>query len=270
MLGRVVKSTAAAADVVRPHRPGAVVLCYHRVGGRSGAREIDLPTALFERQIAEIADRAISLTDVLPALTGDAPIADEPVRRDVVVTFDDGTEDFVEHVLPILERYHVPAVLYVATAHIDDGRPFPAGGRPLSWSALRDASSTGLVEIGSHTHTHVLFDRCETCVVEYELDHSMALIAKHVGYRPAHFAYPKALAPRGDAAMAVARRFMSAALAGTRPNPYGRTDRMRLARSPIQRSDGMHWFRAKADGGMALEDGLRRLANRFRYAGASS
>ena len=68
----------------------------------------------------------------------------------------------------------------------------------------------------------------------------------------------------------MARRFRSAAVAGTRPNRYGATDPMRVSRSPIQRSDGMRWFRRKVQGGMALEDDLRRVANRLRYAGASS
>lgn len=41
-----------------------------------------------------------------------------------------------------------------------------------------------------------------------------------------------------------------------------------VSRSPIQVADGMRWFRHKAAGGMAAEDGLRRIANRGRYAGA--
>jgi hypothetical protein len=66
----------------------------------------------------------------------------------------------------------------------------------------------------------------------------------------------------------VRARFRSAALAGTRPNRYGATDPYRLSRSPIQLSDGMRWFEAKLDGGMALEDRLRQVINRGRYAGA--
>jgi len=42
----------------------------------------------------------------------------------------------------------------------------------------------------------------------------------------------------------------------------------RLGRSPVQVADGMGWFRRKARGGMALEDDVRRVANRRRYAGA--
>ena len=61
----------------------------------------------------------------------------------------------------------------------------------------------------------------------------------------------------------------AAALAGTRVNRYG-ADRYRLARSPVQHSDGMRWFRHKVAGGLGFEDTLRRLLNRGRYAGATT
>jgi hypothetical protein len=74
--------------------------------------------------------------------------------------------------------------------------------------------------------------------------------------------------PAADAA--VRARFDSAAVAGTQVNAYGNTDPYRLARSPIQVSDGMRWFRRKATGGMRFEDDVRRLVNRKRYAGATT
>ena len=72
------------------------------------------------------------------------------------------------------------------------------------------------------------------------------------------------------AEVAVRRRYRTAALADMGVNRYGATDRYRLARSPIQRGDGMRWFRHKATGGLALEDTLRRLVNRGRYAGPAT
>jgi hypothetical protein len=32
----------------------------------------------------------------------------------------------------------------------------------------------------------------------------------------------------------------------------------------------MRWFQRKLDGGMAAEEGLRRLINRWRFAGATT
>jgi peptidoglycan/xylan/chitin deacetylase (PgdA/CDA1 family) len=270
VLGRAVKSAAVAADRVRPAARGVVVLCYHRVGARSGLA-VDLPTALFDEQMAMLAKsgRVTTLDAALDTLGADHDAAG-PAVDPVVVTFDDGTADFADTALPVLARHGVPALLYVATDFIETGRPFPNDGQPLSWAALADAMSTGLVTVGSHTHTHALLDRLTDRAVHDELDRSITCISEQLGVAPAHFAYPKAVAPSPIADRAVRARFRSAALAGTRPNRYGRTDPHRLARSPIQTADGMRWFTQKLSGGMALEDALRRVANRARYAGATT
>jgi peptidoglycan/xylan/chitin deacetylase (PgdA/CDA1 family) len=261
----LVKRAAVGADRVRPARPGVVVLLYHRVGARS-AVEVDLPRDLFAEQMSAIVDRAVSLDSAVAALAGPPPGGADPVA----VTFDDGTADFVDEALPVLVEHGVPALLYIATAFIEEGRSFPDAGTPASWSGLADAVATGLVTIGSHTHTHALLDRAAPREVEQELDRSRKLIEDRLGVTADHFAYPKAVAGSPDADAAVRARFRSAALAGTRPNVYGATDPYRLARSPIQVSDGMRWFEAKLNGGMGLEDRLRQVLNRGRYAGAVS
>ncbi len=167
---------------------------------------------------------------------------------------------------PILAEHGLPALLYVATDFVDRGRPFPDDGPPLSWSELADLADAGW-QIGSHTHSHALLDRLPPDQVEAELDRSRDLIAEHLGRPADHFAYPKAVLGHAAAQRAVRARFRSAAVAGTRPNPYGDTDPWRLARTPVQLSDGMRWFEAKVAGGMGFEDGLRSAANRVRYRG---
>ena len=201
-----------------------------------------------------------------------APIAGETAPESaIVVTFDDGTADFAEVALPILVQHQVPATLYLATDFVEGGASsFPSGARAISWSALRDACSTGLVSIGSHTHSHRLLDRTLPSEAADELDRSIDLIGSNIGAAPLDFAYPKAVPASDDVERLVRARFRSAALAGTRPNPYGKTDPYRLARSPIQVSDGMQYFEKKLAGGMALEDSFRRAMNRVRYARAGT
>lgn len=260
---QVVKWTAAAADSLRRRR-GLVILIYHRVGGHTPV-SVDLPRPVFAEQLAVLADgwAPVTLDHVAGLVAGQAPPGPPPV----CLTFDDGTADFVDEALPELVAHGVPATLYVATDFVETGRSFPDEGRPVSWAGLRDALSTGLVTVGSHTHTHRLLDRIDGPEAAVELDRSIGLIEDRLGVACHHFAYPKALLGSPAAQAEVRRRFRTAAVAGTRPNPYGRTDPYRLHRSPIQVGDGMRWFRRKAAGGMALEDDLRVVRNRRRYAG---
>lgn len=259
------KVVAEVVDTVRPPPTGLVVLLYHRVGSGTEV-SVDLPLAMFDAQMGELASsgRATTLDRAVAGLS-----SNEPVAGDVVVTFDDGTADFVDNVVPVLVHYGIPATLFVATEFIETQRWFPNGGRPTSWSALSDALTTGLVAVGSHTHTHSLLDRLDSVRVADELDRSIGLIEDRLGRSPDHFAYPKALAPSAVADAAVRRRFRSAALAGTRANPAG-SDVHRLARSPVQRTDRRRWFARKLAGGMRFEDDLRRLMDHRRHAGATA
>lgn len=258
-----VKAGASGLDRLRRSVHGVVILLYHRVGGGSG-QEMDLPSSLFSAQMEILAQerRTITLDGALEVLDRSGP---SPARDPVVVTFDDGTGDFAEHVLPTLVDLGIPACLYVATDFVERGRSFPHDGTPLSWEALREAVSTGLVTVGSHTHSHALMDRLSRGAAARELDRSIELLEGRLGIAVRHFAYPKAMATSASIEAEVRARFASAALGGNRVNRYGRTDHHRLGRTPIQSSDGMRWFLRKKDGGLALEGSVREMLNRRRY-----
>lgn len=245
-----------------------MVLLYHQVGGAKPSA-VNLSSDRFREQLQYLQSlgRIGTLDEGVAAVRRDSGPLHEPPG--LAVTFDDGTADFVDSALPLLERYRVPVTLYVATQWIDEGRSFWDDGTVLSWAALRDALTTGLVTVGSHTHSHALLDRLPADKIASELDRSIGLIEDNLGVKPQHFAYPKALAPAPAADLAVRDRFQSAAIAGTRANPYRATDPFLLTRSPVQVDDGMVWFRRKATGGMRLEDEMREVVNRRRYAGAT-
>ena len=234
-----------------------------------------MPADQFDEQMAWLAatGRASSLDAAVDVLA--APVqsptepATSPERLPVVVTFDDGTADLVDVALPILARHQVPATLYLATRHVDEQVAWPDDGAPLSWAGCRELVGSGLVTMGSHTHSHALLDRLAPADAAAELDRSTQLIEDNLAVAPQHFAYPKAVPPSAEVEAQVRIRFRTAALGGNRANRPGATDPHRLARTAVQVSDGMVWFRRKADGGMALEDTVRRGVNRLRYRSAT-
>lgn len=266
-LRQAAKRIALRIDDLTPARSGVVVLAYHRVGGRT-VSPVDLPTTAFRRQMEYLDGRVVGIADGLDFTTR----ADDssPPRQPVVLTFDDGTADFAEVVLPTLVDLELPVTLYLSTARVDSQEPYPQDGKPISWNALRDCLSTGLVTIGAHTHNHVLLDRCSPTEAEDELIRCDERIEDELSVSPQHFAYPKAVAPSVDVEPLIQRRYASAAVAGTRPNPIGDTDPHRLNRSPVQNADQWEGFVRKAAGGMGFEDDVRRTINLIRYRGKTS
>lgn len=259
---RAIKAASRAWDAVRPPTPGVTVLIYHRVGATGGG-QMNLAPAAFERQVEWLAaNRTVIDLDAAVAAVGGAG----PVSAAVALTFDDGTADWVDVVLPVLVRHQVPATFYLTTAYPGGELPLPDGEPAISWAGVAELAASGVATVGSHTHTHRLLDRLDPAEIADELDRSIDLIGEHTGAAPAHFAYPKAVDPSPTAGGAVRARFRSAALAGTRANVAG-DDPLRLSRSPIQAADTFDDVRRKADGGMGLEDSLRRRLNRVRYVG---
>lgn len=266
--GQGVKAGAAALDALRPPAPGIVFLIHHRVGGRTTSN-VDLPADVFEAQVAELASagRLVTIDEAVARLASGAAVEGP---QPVVLTFDDGTADWADVVLPILVRHGAPATFYVATDFVERSRPFPTDADPVSWGGLAELASSGLATIGSHTHAHTLLDRADAATAAGELDRSIELLGERLGVHCRHFAYPKALLGSPDAEAEVRARFATATVAGGTANVPGRSDLHRLTRTPIQVTDGMRWFRRKADGGLRGEDRARRLLDRGRYAGATT
>jgi hypothetical protein len=264
---RAVKAAAEASDLALGSHRGVVILLYHRVEPAFDL-EINVRPDVFAAQMEVLEEeaRVVTLAEALRLVNRPKLPRHDPV----VVSFDDGTRDFVDVALPVLEQHGIPAVLYLATAFVEQQRPFPLGGRPLSWSALRDALTTGLLTIGSHTHDHLLLDRVPASSARRQIDASIALIEDRLGIRPLHFAYPKAIPGSPSAESWVRQRFRSGALAGTRPNRYGETDPYRLYRSPVHASDRMRWFQRKLRGGMWLEGSLREATTSWRFRGCTT
>ena len=239
------KAVKVAALPLGPFRwrPGDLgVLLYHRVG--DGPGEIELPVDRFERHLE-------ALVHAGGVRSIDEALAD--ARGGIVITFDDGYRDFHERVVPLLVRYRVPAVLYLATGLVrDEQRGEPGAQDGLTWSQLGEAVASGLVTVGAHTHTHRALSRATEQVAEDEMRRSKDLIEDRLGVACRHFAYPFAVgSPEADR---VARRmFDSAALDAWKTNRRGQFDPHRLGRMPVLASDGQLFFRAKVRGMLERE-----------------
>jgi len=252
-----------ALSLIPDHRrtEGITVLIYHRVGGDT-QDELDLAEADFVNQLDTLArHRVLGLDDALDQLDRGDP------SPGVVLTFDDGFSEVYESAWPHLRDRGLPFLVYLASAYV--GRPMTwtgstAGGRPgtgLTWRQLDEMVASGLCSIGNHTHTHA---RPEALTPD-ELDACTHAVQTHLGVRPQHFTYPWGMpVPRMEPALR--ERFRSASTGELGRNHPG-TDRMRLRRVPVRRTDPDRFFRAKLTGSLRAERAYAGVVTTAKRAG---
>jgi O-antigen biosynthesis protein len=175
--------------------PTVPILMYHSLsrGSTPSFARFVLDPALFEDHLAYLADqgyRTATLTDLVEWRTSGAPVPE----RTVVLTFDDGFEDFHRRALPALVRHGMTATLYVVTGYV--GRtsewmsPDGEGDRPIvSWDQLEEIAAEG-VECASHTHTHPQLDVMPPADMRAELTRSRQVLEDRLQRVVRSFAYP--------------------------------------------------------------------------------
>ncbi|MEV5954325.1 polysaccharide deacetylase family protein [Streptomyces sp. NPDC051987] len=113
-------------------------------------------------------------------------------RRLVGLTFDDGYADFLDHALPLLERWGCGATLFVLPGRLGGDNAWdPLGPRKalLTADGIRRAAKGG-VEIGSHGLTHVDLTKADEATLRAEVADSRALLEELVQAPVEGFCYP--------------------------------------------------------------------------------
>ncbi len=189
----------AAQRLLPAERGGLTVLAYHLIGAGTGS-PVDLPAALFRRQLDELAEHArpVDLASGVAAI-GAGREPDDPAaarRPAVAVTFDDAYANFAAHAWPLLAERGIPATLFVPVGFLDGSCPAPIRGTghlpPIPWSELRELAAAGLA-IGSHTWSHPDLTRLPDAQVRDELRRSRAALEERLGVPVTSFCYPRGL-----------------------------------------------------------------------------
>ena len=115
-------------------------------------------------------------------------------EKPVLLTFDDGLEDFYTGALPILQQYQFPATLYVVTGFMNGTSRWllseGEGNRPmLNWGQLAEIQAAG-VECGGHTHTHPQLDTISLSKAIDEVTRCKKILEDQLGQAVQSFAYP--------------------------------------------------------------------------------
>lgn len=177
--GLVMLSPVPAAIAV----DDATVIMYHRFGeDRYPTTSVSLD--LFDAHLATIAENnwsVLRLSDIVHRLQNDEDIPDKALA----ISVDDAFLSVYTEAFPRLKKYGFPMTLFVATESIDLNRPGYA-----SWEQIREMVDSGLVDIGSQSHTHPYMHRISLQEAQHEIERSNMRFVQELGKKPTLFAYP--------------------------------------------------------------------------------
>ena len=134
-------------------------------------------------------------------------------KSGVLLTFDDGFNNNVSNVLPVLEKYNAPALLFVATQHCinpnnwlnfinDKLKHYEIDKASLKAKVksdyydgiperkIKSLSKHNLITFGSHTVTHPVLSKCSQEKLYFELSESKLYLEKATEKSIEYFAYP--------------------------------------------------------------------------------
>lgn len=228
---RVAVATGLPAAGLRRRRwAGVFVVSYHAIKPASGTPmafdALHVTAAQFEAHCAVFADlcHPISLADWRTCRDRARALPPRPV----LVTFDDGYRSVAETAVPILERYGVPATMFLCTGPIASGERFwydslalregeaavealKAAGyerwrtvtdgcreaappndphAPLDAATVARLSGHPLLEFGAHTVSHPMLARVPAEVQRAEIRDSLRAVAEWTGRAVTAFSYP--------------------------------------------------------------------------------
>jgi len=211
---------------------GLAVLAYHGVRDDRLARPA-MQGAELHVSAARLAEHCRVLKEICTPISADrfleAVIDDRPLPpRAVLLTFDDGYATWLTHALPVLERFDVPAVMFICPEPVARGIHFwfdavaaregqasvdalkrlpydawraetarlelPAAAghpnAPLTIEAVQELARSPLVEIGGHTLTHPILANASSTQQQQEIAGCAHALAAWTGRTPRLFAYP--------------------------------------------------------------------------------
>lgn len=184
------KFSIAISSIGFYRKPYCTVLMYHMTSGDS-PYSYDIDPGEFDMQMKFISQNhtVIKLTDILN------PHIYQKRKNFLILTFDDGFSDFYTHAFPLLLKYNLPSTLFVHTGFID-GDSSPSSNPlhktvPMTWEQLSEVSSSGLVDIGSHTISHPNLHILNSDNINFELQESKEYLESKIGYPINSFAYPR-------------------------------------------------------------------------------
>jgi peptidoglycan/xylan/chitin deacetylase (PgdA/CDA1 family) len=220
------------------------ILVYHTISSPPEPLpgEIDISPEAFVRQLDWLKRwRAVVPLNEMLTRTG---------RPRVAITFDDGFRDNLTVALPLLEKYSMPATVFVTAGFVDTADY-------LTRTELSELSKHPLITIGAHGLWHSHLNLLSSDQVRHELVESRRLLEEMTGRSVDLMAWPY-----GECDERLERLANESGYRASWSVWKGTNSAHSLWRVPLGRSDNLARFILKVSGAYAVEAWRHRFMER--------
>ncbi len=104
-------------------------------------------------------------------------------EKKILLTIDDAFLSFYENAWPYLKENKIPFILFVST------EPIGKNGY-MNWEQLKEIEKHDFAFLGNHSHTHEYLIDFSFSDFKKDIDTSINIFEKNIGYNPIFFSYP--------------------------------------------------------------------------------
>ena len=104
-------------------------------------------------------------------------------KKKILITIDDAFSSFYENAWPYLKENKIPFILFVST------EPIGKYGY-MNWDQVKEIEKEDFAFIGNHSHSHEYLVDYEFNDFKKDIDQSIEIFKKKLGYNPIFFSYP--------------------------------------------------------------------------------
>ena len=105
------------------------------------------------------------------------------LEKKILITIDDAFTSFYKNAWPYLKENKIPFILFVST------EPMGKYGY-MNWDQIREIEKEDFVLIGNHSHSHEYLINYSFEDFKKDIDTSIGIFKKELGYNPIFFSYP--------------------------------------------------------------------------------
>jgi len=158
---------------------GIITLMYHRFE-ENKYPSTNIRNEIFYEHIKEINNSGIKFINFKKF---EEIIKTKIDKNYVLLTIDDAFESFYLNAWPVLKKRKIPFILFVSTREIGKNGY-------MTWDQIKEVNASNLVTIGNHSHSHDYLIDWKNEEIKYDLETSIKIFKKRLGYSPIIFSYP--------------------------------------------------------------------------------